>query len=188
MLSGYSKLSILLESTVVIKPLIIDVKHNRCFVMSDLFFVFNSHFDRDRGLDNGRLSLNSLSEGTKRIWVAASSHRTGQGKEAFHNRGGLLPPQYRVPSLKNWEVDLRPIPMPLVRGIRGNFYKILPYSVTTDKGGFRGDFGIHQDADAEGSLGCIVMTRDRFVNFEDYIKAISENYGVKKLPLFVFYS
>jgi hypothetical protein len=32
------------------------------------FFIFSLHFDRDKGLDQGRLSINSLSKGTVQIW------------------------------------------------------------------------------------------------------------------------
>lgn len=152
--------------------------------MSNLFLIFSSHFDRDKGLEEGRLSLNSLSEGTKEIWVASSSHTTGQKPEGFHRKGGYLPPQYRIPGLKNWSVDTRAIAMPAKAGVRGNFYRILPYSVTTDKGGIRGDFGIHKDADEPGSLGCIVLKSDRFKDFESKIKLINQRF----ISLFVQYS
>ena len=148
---------------------------------------FNSHFDRDTGLDYGRFSLGSLSEGTKEIWVAASSYGTKQFPESFHYRGGFLPPEYRVPGLKNWWFKTSPISMPHVKGVAGNFYQILPFQVHTDKGGVRGDFGIHLDANAPGSLGCIVMSKDRFTQFESWMTKLRSS-GVERVPLFVRYS
>lgn len=157
------------------------------YVNQDYFFIFSSHFDRASGLDMGRLSLNSLSSGTIDIWVASSSVATKQYPESFHERGGLIPPQYRVLDLKNWTVDLYPIYMPNHPGIRGNFYKIEPYSVTTDKGGKRGDFGLHKDANHPGSLGCIVMSNKRFESFENRVSQLIKK-EVSKVPLFVQYS
>ena len=154
---------------------------------TDRFLVFNSHFDRDRGLDQGRLSLNSLQYGTQNIWIAASSYSTLQGFESFHKRGGYLPPQYRVPNLRFWTVNLDPLDLWHNKGVRGNFYILTPTEVKTDKGGVRSDFGIHKDANAPGSLGCIVLDSDRFADFEDKMKSLKIQ-GIDSLPLFVFYS
>lgn len=153
----------------------------------DLFLVFNSHFDRDRGLDQGRLSVNSLQYGTQNIWLAASSYSTLQGFESFHKRGGYLPPQYRVPNLRYWTVNLQPIDLWHNKGVQGNFYVLTPHQVTTDRGSARSDFGIHKDANAPGSLGCIVLTEDRFADFEDKMLSLKTQ-GITELPLFVFYS
>lgn len=151
------------------------------------FLNFTLHFNRDRGLDQGRLSLNHLTEGTLDIWLATSSISTKQGRESFHVTGGLLPPQYRVPNLKNWEVDLNPIFMPHTRGVEGNFYRLLPHQVRTDRGGVRSDFGIHKDANTPGSMGCIVMSSDRFREFEAKMQGLKIA-GIDRLPLFVQYS
>jgi hypothetical protein len=152
--------------------------------MSDYFLVFNQHFDRDKGLDWGRLSLNTLNPAkTITVWTATSSINTKQQAESFHQRGGVIPPQYRC-SIPCWTVDTTPIPMPQIKGVEGNFYKINPHQVTTDKGGVRGDFGIHLDANIPGSMGCIVLNSFNFTNFETIIKAVKAD----SIPLFVFYS
>jgi len=152
--------------------------------MPNYFFVYNQQFNRDRGLDWGRLSLNQLNpDKTLYIWTATSSVESKQQGESFHNKGGLIPPQYRC-GIPCWYVETKPIPMPSVKGVEGNFYKINPHSVTTDKGGVRGDFGIHLDANVPGSMGCIVMDKTRFADFERVIKTVKE----KSIPLFVFYS
>jgi hypothetical protein len=74
--------------------------------------------------------------------------------------------------------------MPQIKGVEGNFYKINPHEVKTDKGGVRGDFGIHLDANVPGSMGCIVMDRKNFDGFEKRMKSLSLN----ELPLSVIYS
>ena len=151
------------------------------------FLFFSSHFDRDRGLDQGRLSLNHLINGTIDIWVASSSYQSKQYSESFHERGGYLPPQYRIKNLKNYQVTTKPIDLTHTKGVRGNFYQILPYEVVTDKGGQRGDFGIHLDADYPGSLGCIVMNQKRFSQFEEHINYLRK-LNLQTIPLFVQYS
>ena len=150
------------------------------------FLIFSSHFDRDKGLDFGRLSLNSLEPkiGTKSIWIASSSHVKGQNPEGFHNRNSYIPPQYRVRNLPYWRVKTSPVDLSQVPGVQGNFYQILPYEVTTDRGGKRGDFGIHLDAGFPGSHGCIVMSSDRFQDFESQMQSLN----AREIPLFVQYS
>ena len=154
---------------------------------NDYFLIFNSHFDRDKGLDQGRLSLVSLYAGTLHIWRAVSSYSTKQYPESFHERGGYLPPEYRVPSINNWTVDTRPVDLTHVKGVSGNFYRILPFEVKTDKGGVRSDFGIHLDANAPGSMGCIVMNQTRFEAFEAAMTGLRNN-SIFVIPLYVRYS
>lgn len=151
------------------------------------FLTFSMQFDREPGLDNGRLCLRYLTEGTLNVWTATSSVASKQGAEDFHQKGGLIPPEYRVPGLKNWVVATTPIAMPQVKGVEGSFYKIDPHQIKTDKGGVRGDFGIHKDANVPGSMGCIVMTEDRFADFEQVMKKIAAQ-NIRSMPLFVTYS
>lgn len=149
--------------------------------------IFSSHFDRDRGIDIGRLLLHHLNTGHQAIWKAYSSHSKGQNAEAFHLRGALIPPAYRIPKLAQWTVATIPEDSSNVRGVEGNFYRISPYQVVTDKGGTRSAFGIHRDANAPGSLGCIVMSDDRFNDFENSMTRLRAE-GVTQLPLIVVYS
>ena len=156
-------------------------------MVNDYFLIFNSHFDRNKGLDQGRLSLVSLYAGTLDIWLAASSYSTKQYPESFHERGGYLPSEYRVPGLKNWTVDTRPVDLTHVKGVAGNFYRIAPFEFKTDKGGKRSDFGIHLDANVPGSLGCIVMNEKRFADFEGAMTGLRNN-DIFTVPLYVRYS
>lgn len=152
----------------------------------DFFLNFIGHYDRDKGLDQGRLRLDSLSEGNVQIWIATSSISTKQGKESFHQRGGLLPPDYRCKGKIQWRVKLQPVYLP-VKGVEGNFYPISPHQVITDRNGIRSDFGIHRDANVPGSMGCIVMSDSRFWSFETEMNNLRSR-GVTELPLFVTYS
>jgi hypothetical protein len=161
-------------------------------VDSNLFYFldFAMGLDTDGRLEEGRLVLRSISKlggRTHQIWVATSSLASRQAPEDFHKKGGPIPPEYRVPNLKAWEVETTPIAMPHVKGVEGNFYRILPYLVKTDKGGERGDFGIHLDANTPGSLGCPVMTKERFDSFEKEMKRLKD-LGIAKVPLFITYT
>ena len=98
-----------------------------------------------------------------------------------------MPPQYRVKDLPFYTVSTQPIPLDHVKGVEGNFYQILPFAVVTDEGGKRSDFGIHKDANAPGSLGCPVMSSDRFSQFEQAMRELRTQ-GISDLPLFVQYS
>ena len=151
------------------------------------FFLFSSHFNRDRGIDVGRLSLNHIEKGTIRIWKAWSSHEKGQEIEGFHARNAYLPPQYRLKNTAKYIVDAYPINLSSVKGVRSNFYRILPYQVVTDKGYIRGDFGIHLDADAPGSHGCIVLDKKRFRELERELANLMSK-KIRNIPLFVQYS
>jgi hypothetical protein len=151
------------------------------------FLIFSSHFDRDIGIDIGRLVLHHCLLGHQEIWLTYSSHKKGQEREGFHKWGGMIPPQYRVPNLKHWTVNTVPEDSSHVRGVRGSFYRISPYQVTTDKGGVRSAFGIHRDADAPGSLGCIVMSDDRFKSFEFKMRSLLSK-DITSVPLIVIYS
>lgn len=157
--------------------------------MSFSFLDFVMGLDTDGRLEDGRLVLRSVgSDGgrTLDIWTATSSLATRQKPEDFHQKGGPIPPEYRVPGLGAWSVETTPIFMPQVKGVEGNFYKINPYLVKTDKGGERGDFGVHLDANQPGSLGCIVMAKKTFDLFEAKMKGLKKS-GLLILPLFITY-
>lgn len=149
--------------------------------------VFSAHYDRDRGLDYGRLLLEHINLGHQNIWKAISSHRQGQGYQSFHNWGGLLPPAYRCPLVTQLKVATTPINLSHVKGVDGNFYRISPFAMTTDKGGKRSDFGIHLDKNNDGSLGCIVMNQKNFSDYQNTMTRI-RNEGVTSIPLIVVYS
>lgn len=145
---------------------------------------FSMHFDRDPGLDYGRLTLNSSRDATLLVLTSTSSFNGKQYPESFHERKALIPPNYRLTNANKYQVDLNPVYLPNHAGIQGNFYKITPFEVRTDKGGVRSDLGIHADPNTPGSHGCIVMSVDRFAEFEKWAKKL-KSWGVEKVDLFV---
>jgi hypothetical protein len=108
-----------------------------------------------------------------------------QADGSWKQRGGLIPPSSDLPT-KEYLVDTKPIYMPEVKGVNGNFYCITPYSVPT-KGATRGDFGIHFDANVPGSLGCIVLRTAR--GWEAIQRDIANIFavGLKQVSLVVEY-
>jgi hypothetical protein len=159
--------------------------------MKDFYFLdFSLALDKDKHLEHGRLMLRSIGGGGGRthvVWVATTSLGTKQTPDGFHARGGPIPPEYRVPSIRCWDVLTTPIALPQVRGVEGNFYKILPFEVRTDKGGVRSDLGIHADKNVPGSMGCIVMSAgQRWDSFEVEMTKLRKA-GITQLPLFINY-
>lgn len=150
--------------------------------------VMSGHYDRDPGLDQYLMALIHVEKGQINEWSCTSSHVKGQQRGDQHTWGGLIPPVHHCQNLDKWEVDLDPIYMPDNKGVRGNFYRLLPYSTTTNNGTVRGDFGIHLDANAPGSLGCPVMNKFNWTDFEKTIASIKASCQVKTIPFFPLYS
>lgn len=153
----------------------------------DYFLIFSSHYDRDKGIDQGRLCLEHIELGHQNIWKAWSSHATGQQSWSIHRRGGYIPPAYRCPQVSQWKLNLYPVDLKQNKGVAGNFYKIEPFQVKTDRGAIRSDFGIHLDANAPGSLGCIVTDAERFFSFENIMTRLRDE-RASKIPLIIIYS
>ena len=153
-----------------------------------MLLVLNGHYDRDPGLDNYLLALLDEDKGQMNEWLVTSSHVTGQQRDDQHKRGGLIPPTHHVRDLDKWLVNLKPEDSSHVKGVEGNFYRILPYEVTTYAGTKRSAFGIHRDANVPGSLGCIVMNAYNWHDFEATMALVRRDYGRDHLPLFPLYS
>ncbi len=146
------------------------------------------HYDRDPGLDQYIMALVDEKQGQINEWSVTSSHVNGQQRGDQHTRGGLIPPVHHVRRLDKWEVMLIPEDSRHVKGVEGNFYRIMPYEVTTKSGGKRSALGIHRDANLPGSMGCIVMDQRNFDDFEETMAWVRETIYVDRLPLFPFYS
>jgi hypothetical protein len=128
----------------------------------------------------GTLSLWEGDDVTVNSYQATSSYPGMQYPTSWREKGGVIPPA------EPWKVDLAPLWLPNVRGVEGNFYIISPYEIQTINKK-RGDFGIHFDANAPGSLGCIVLETERgWLAFQRDMKALS-GAGVRSIPLAVSY-
>jgi hypothetical protein len=112
-----------------------------------------------------------------------------QYKGAWNKRGGLIPPTSMVEEKtgRGLSVKTKPINMPDVPGVAGNFYAIEPFDMATD-GDRRGDWGVHNDANVPGSMGCIVaQTAQGWAAVQREFKKI-ENIGIRAIELIVEYS
>lgn len=150
------------------------------------YLVYSGHWDRDKGQDYGRLTLNHLTEGNIRIWVATTSIAKRQAYRHQFELYGCLPAN-NVTTTKKYQILTTPEDSRHVRGVEGSFYRIYPNRIVTTRGTTRTACGIHKDAGTTGSLGCIVMSDTRFQQFESVMSNLV-SIGVKKLPLQVQYS
>jgi hypothetical protein len=150
------------------------------------YLVFSSHWDRDKGLDWGRLSLNCLGRGNINIWTATTGTGSNQNYLSQFERGGVLPANNNTKG-KKYHILTTPEDSRGVKGVEGSFYRIYPNDIITTKGTIRTACGIHKDANLPGSLGCIVLPVDKFPDFEQAMKELKDK-GVKQLPLQVQYS
>lgn len=148
--------------------------------------VYSGHWDRDRGLDMGRLTLNHLHQGNLRIWVASSSTANRQTYQKQFQRYGCLPAN-NVTITRKYHILTVPEDSRHVKGVEGNFYRIYPNEIITTRKTKRTACGIHKDANEPGSLGCIVMSDYRFRDFERAIAQLRK-YKIGKIPLQVQYS
>lgn len=148
--------------------------------------VFSSHWDRDAGLDWGRLTLNHLEKGNLAIWTATSSGASRQTYEKQFLRNGCLPANNNTIT-KKYHILTTPEDSRHVKGVEGSFYRIYPNHIKTTQNTTRSYCGIHKDANLPGSFGCIVMTPDRFKNFESWMQRLKK-IGVTQLPLQTQYS
>ena len=139
------------------------------------FLIFSSHYDRDFNLDRSSLTLNHLEDGFLQIWKATSSTANKQKKGKQFKWEGVLPANKDTKN-KNYSVVLA----------SGNFYPIKPHVIKTINGTYFSDVGIYLDVDAPGSLGCIVMNKLEFDEFEQYMNDLRKR-GIKEIPLFVQY-
>jgi hypothetical protein len=100
-----------------------------------------------------------------------------------------------IPPGDAWKVASKPISMGWNKGVNAdrvnlpsNFYQIFPEIQKQTNGVIRGDFGIHYDGNAPGSLGCIcprtAIGWRRTIEF----MAAAESAGQEMINLEVIYS
>lgn len=121
-------------------------------------------------------------------FIATSGLKFYQGIGGCSRRGrGAIPP-CKLVGIAKYTVTTKPIPMPGIKGVEGNFYQILPFEVLVDQYGKtvkRADFGVHADKNVKGTAGCIgILPGEHWRAFEDHMKKISTA-GEKTIDLFV---
>lgn len=148
--------------------------------------LFHQELRQSSQLIEGRLLLLD-SYKIKNTYIATSGSIGNQSPNSTDDRGrGPIPPLGAV-GIDHYTVTTSPLSMPGIKGVEGNFYKINPHFVQID-GVKRGDFGIHRDANAPGSAGCVVLrTTTGWAGFEADMKTLFSA-GVHQIPLLVSYT
>lgn len=146
----------------------------------DYKLVFTMRLARSSSLLVGSLKL-FYPNGEVIDYLATSGCRGWQHPEAqWAIARGPLPARsdYSIPTTPYWLG---------VTGVEGWFFHIKPDPVISPRGIKRGEFGVHFDANAPGSAGCIVLrNREGFKEFCDRLKKIADS-GVKRIDLEVIY-
>ena len=149
--------------------------------------MFVMPLDNTPELNRGRLMLMDYEKGIIGRWVATSGLGQWQKIGGWSKQGGgVLPATYQCnPTFSNYWVDVMPLDRKGVLGIDGDAYAITPFEVRTTDGVTRSDLMIHRDANVPGSMGCIVMSDEEFV---DFCKVFNlECVGHQKIKLWVAY-
>ena len=160
--------------------------------MERYFAVFNMGFDSDGSqLDYGRFSVNHVDDdgtgGTDLIVMATMATSRKQGRDDFNERGGLMPPQYRVPAFgtkSTWQIDTK---RQNNSNLGGLCYQVLPVYITTENQISRGEFFLHRNLNGVGSLGCTVFDSQRLQQVAKVLDEINSK-GQDRIPYFVYYS
>lgn len=151
------------------------------------FLVFSMQLDNTPALNQGRLVLYDWNKGQIGRWVATSGLGMYQRIGGWSKqRGGVCPAAYHCnPTFANHWVQVAPLDLSHVKGVEGEAYPITPFEVTTKEGVKRSDMLIHRDANAPGSLGCIVLPDDEFADFQEVFNF--ECVGHEKIKLWLQY-
>ena len=131
------------------------------------------------------LKENAAAAGIKFLATSGCTGHQYSQSYLLPGRGCLPPSEAIVPKI--WEVETRPVYLPAVKGVEGNFFIIQPFEVTV-LGVERSDLGIHLDANVPGSAGCIVIRdRQHWIIFQRKMFELSQK-GINRLPLEVKYT
>lgn len=105
--------------------------------------------------------------------------------QSWRGRGPI--PAVRNVGLPHYTVSTKPFDERNVVGVEGNFYYIEPATVLID-GVWRSEFGIHRDANAPGSAGCIVLRQAaEWTAFQEHMRDLKRA-GHDIVPLHVEYN
>ncbi len=118
-------------------------------------------------------------------YIATSGCINNQRWDSQDDRGRGPIPRCDQVGLDHYTVQTNPIYLPQ-RGIEGNFFKINPHMVNIWNKS-RGDFGIHFDANAPGSAGCVVIINPKAWEAFQEMMGHYRNAGLSEVPLIVEY-
>ena len=119
--------------------------------------------------------------------AATSWYRVNQfyGSWTLKGRGPLPPSKIVAP--KTYSVSTQRLWLPQVKGVEGSFYAISPFAIQVNGMVSRGDFGIHFDANAPGSAGCIVILLQEHWDLFRNLMAQFRTGASQQIPLEVIY-
>ena len=141
--------------------------------------LFTMKLDESPRLITGNLALD-YGDGNVVNYLATSGAASRQTRELLWKMGGFGP----IPEGDYWIPTIGYVSN--VPGIAGYFFHIQPDPKS--ERGMRSQLGIHHDANAPGTAGCIgIIRRTAFDKICDRLEELNEQ-GVKRLPLFVKYS
>lgn len=149
--------------------------------MTNVYLVYHQHLAKRSDQIYGRLLL--INNGSLIDTYIATSGLSNNQNDFITRGSNPIPPSNRIS--QKYRLVTIPVSLPNVKGVEGNFYPILPFTITLPDGNTRADFGIHFDANVVGSSGCIVIkNKSAWNSFEDSMKTI----GQTEIPLIVSYS
>jgi hypothetical protein len=116
----------------------------------------------------------------------ASSYKGLQYWESWKKKGGLIPPGKWDVATTPFESDVRGV-VTNISNVPSYFYSIFPEIQTQSNGVMRGEFGVHFDGNAPGSLGCIAaQTVIGWTRIIQFFSEANKN-GILIIPLLVEY-
>lgn len=148
--------------------------------------IFFMDLGRESALIEGRLiAYDNVKCKVDQQYIATSGCRNNQRWDSQDDRMlGPIPRCDQV-NLEHYLVHTKPIFLPQ-KGIEGNFFKIDPHLVDI-WGKTRGDFGVHYDANAPGSAGCVVIRNPKAWEAFQEMMGHYNKAGLDKIPLIVEY-
>ncbi len=118
-------------------------------------------------------------------YLATSGCIGNQRWDSQDDRGRGPIPRCDQVKLEHYTVQTKPLYLPQ-KGIEGNFFKINPHMVNI-WGKSRGDFGVHFDANAPGSAGCVVIINPNAWEAFQEMMGHYRKAGLSEVPLIVEY-
>lgn len=154
-------------------------------IVPTLLFEMNMPKVPAKDLIVGKLSVSNAHKNMRFLATSGCPRFQHAHSEKLKGRGPIPAPIKA--GITSYYVLTTPLSLPHVRGIEGNGYPISPFWVEID-GMRRGDFLIHEDKNAPGSAGCVVITSSvHWKAFEAWMLEV-KTLGHKTVRLEVAYS
>ena len=146
-------------------------------------FAFDNFVgENSQGLEKGKIKLMT---GDSNLLFQATSGLPGfQTLNSSSQKSKGRIPTCSQAKITNYFVKTKPVYLPHVKGVNGNFYPIVPFAVFVGKYQ-RSDLGVHKDTNVPGSSGCLVITLDDHWNLYEIEMLKLANQGITQISLIV---